>query len=236
MSQITTLTFFKYTGFKSKLWGFMMMQFAHKPLSKIYGLYFYKLMGSGKEGFKPAPDWSTYALLQIWEHEEYAHTFFNSSALFKEFVANSSEQYTVFMKNIVAKGEWSGQNPFIKSTALDLTIPFIAVITRATIKPKMLYKFWKYVPTSQEPLKNSKGLLFTKGIGEVPLSQMATFSIWKDKEAVLEFAYKSQKHSEAIKLTRKLNWYKEELFSRFQPYKTIGHWGGEDFLSKMGKQ
>jgi len=69
------------------------------------------------------------------------------------------------------------------------------------------------------------------GIGEVPLTQMATFSIWKNKEALMDFAYKSKEHAQAIVKTRKLQWYNEELFSRFQPYKTVGHWGGKDVLS-----
>jgi len=231
MSQITTLTFFKYPTLKSKFWAFMMMPIARYPLSKTKGLTFYKLMGSGKPGFNPAPDWSTYGLLQIWENEHYANQFFNEATLFQKYKRNSQEQYTIYMKSIVAKGEWSGANPFEKSENLDDTIPFIAVITRATIKFKMLRTFWKYVPTSQEPLKNNDGLLFTMGIGEVPLTQMATFSIWKNKEALMDFAYKSKEHAQAIVKTRKLQWYNEELFSRFQPYKTVGHWGGKDVLS-----
>lgn len=231
MSQITTLTFLKYPSFKSKIWAFLMMPIARFPLSKTKGLSFYKLMGSGRPGFNPAPDWSTYGLLQIWDHEEAANDFFNTSPLFKKYKRNSLEQYTIYMKNMVAKGEWSGSNPFQKSESLDATVPFIAVITRATIKLNMLRTFWKYVPTSQEPLKNNKDLLFTMGIGEVPLTQMATFSIWKNKEALMEFAYKRQEHAQAIVKTRQLNWYKEELFSRFQPYKTLGAWGGKDVLN-----
>lgn len=207
-----------------------MMLFARYPLSKTKGLTLFKLMGSGKPGFNPAPDWSTYGLLQIWETEQDANHFFNNSPLFHRYQRQSKEQYSIYMKSIEAKGEWSGANPFKKSETLDDTIPFIAVITRATIKIKMLRTFWKYVPTSQEPLKNNKDLLFTMGIGEVPLTQMATFSIWKNKEGLMDFAYKSKKHAQAVVMTRQLKWYKEELFSRFQPYKTLGTWGGKDIL------
>ena len=78
MSQITTITLFKYRGFWSKIWAFGMMQFAHSPLKKVDGLQFYKLWGSGKENFNPLPDWSVYALLQIWDKEESAQAFFRS--------------------------------------------------------------------------------------------------------------------------------------------------------------
>ena len=67
-------------------------------------------------------------------------------------------------------------------------------------------------------------MIYTKGIGEVPVVQMATFSLWKNFNAVKEFAYKSKEHKEAMRKTRKNKWYKEELFSRFHPYKSLGTW------------
>lgn len=226
MSQITTLTFFKYNTLATKLWAFGMMQFAHKPLSKERGLLHYKLMGSGKDGFNPFADWSVYALLQVWENEEAADSFFNTSNLYQRYVGKTEKQWTLYLKSIKAKGTWAGVNPFAQSTSINEENPYIAVITRATIKPKMLRTFWKYVPASQEPLKENKGLLFTKGIGEVPFLQMATFSLWKDKESLMDFAYKSREHAEAIKKTKTLDWYSEELFSRFEPYRTKGQWDG----------
>ncbi|MEO0526376.1 MAG: DUF3291 domain-containing protein [Bacteroidota bacterium] len=233
MKQITTLTFFKYRGLKEKIWAFGMMQFAHIPLSKVDGLSFYKLMGSGREGFNPFPDWSVYGLLQVWENEDAADVFLNSSKLMLGYKKHSEEQWTIFLKCLVSKGQWSAQNPFKRSTAIAENNPYIAVVTRATIKLHLLIKFWKYVPISQKPLLKNKGLLFTKGIGEVPIVQMATFSIWKDKESLIEFAYKSKAHRKAIEKTQKLNWYKEELFSRFQPYRSLGQWNGKNPLHKL---
>ena len=233
MSQVTTLTFFRYSNLKSKLWAFGNMQFAHSPLSKVAGLQMYKLMGSGKEGFNPLPDWSVYGLLQIWEDEAAADTFFTTSTLMKSYLGKCDERWTIYMKNTMAKGEWAGKNPFLKSESVDVSNPYIAVITRATIKPKMLIRFWKYVPTSRKPLAGNAGLIFTRGIGEVPFLQMATFSIWRDKESLMNFAYASKEHQIAIQKTRQLNWYIEELFSRFQPYRSIGTWMGENPLPNL---
>ncbi len=224
MSQITTITFFRYGSLSKKIWAFGMMQFAHGPLSKVNGLLDYKLMGSGKDGFNPFADWSVYVLLQIWENEQAANNFFEYSALMKKYRKKTVERCTLFLKNTKAKGAWSGKNPFDKSENLDGDNPYIAVLTRATIKVSMLYKFWKYVPTSQKPLHQNTGLMYTKGIGEVPFLQMATFSIWKDKKSLIQFAYGSKEHAAAIAKTKQLDWYHEELFSRFQPYKSIGAW------------
>lgn len=228
--QITTISFFRYTSLRNKFWGLKMMQFAHKSLENVSGMTFYRLLGSGKgRGFNPLPDWSVYCLLQVWESEEDANEFFNSSDLMRQYAVHSDELYTLYMKNISADGTWVGKNPFEKGAEMDPDQP-IAVITRATIKWNWLLRFWTYVPTSQQALNGNEGLIYTKGVGEIPIVQMATFSLWKNFEAVKQFAYKSKQHQEAIRRTRKNNWYKEELFSRFQPYKSTGNWEGKDLL------
>ncbi|HEA20579.1 hypothetical protein LCGC14_0983190 [marine sediment metagenome] len=222
MSQITTLSIFKFSTLRTKLWAFGMMQFAHKPLSKISGQELYKLMGSGKASFNPLPDWSTYAILQIWENETAADLFFKNNPLALQYRQQSSRHWTLYMRNISAKGKWSGENPFESSDSLDDTNLYIAVITRATIRKRLLYKFWSYVPESQRSLEGNEGLVYTKGIGEVPFAQMATFSLWKNKASLMRYAYESEGHKKAISKTRQLNWYREELFSRFQPYRSEG--------------
>jgi heme-degrading monooxygenase HmoA len=229
--QITTITFFKYQGFRNKLWAFTMMQFAHADLGKVAGCNFYKLMGSGKGvGFNPLPDWSVYSLLQIWESEAAANAFFSEHTLAKKYQEQTTEMWTLYMRNISAGGAWSGGNPFEKSSQLSSENPAIAVITRATIKWKMLPTFWKYVPVSHQSLAGNEGLIYTKGIGEIPVLQMATFSLWRDLASVKKFAYESKEHRVAIEKTRRLEWYSEELFSRFQPYKEAGTWVGKRLL------
>lgn len=222
--QITTLTFFKYPSFKEKLWAFGMMQFAHSPLKKVKGLQFYKLLGSGKENFDPKPDWSVYGLLQVWDNEEMAKDFFDQSKLYQRYQNHSERQLTFYMKSIKAHGQWSKQNPFEPSDSLDENNTFISVITRATIKLSMLKKFWDYVPTSQLDLVDNPNLLFTAGVGERPVTQMATFSLWNDARALKKFAYRSQSHRHAVQQTQALQWYKEEMFTRFQPYHITGSW------------
>ena len=230
MTQITTLSFCKYTSLRNKFWGLKMMQFAHKGIANTNGLTFYRLLGSGRgKGFNPFPDWSVYCLLQVWESEEAANAFFNSSDLIKQYTDHTDELFTLYMKNISAGGTWVGKTPFKKGADLNPELP-IAVITRATIKWNWLIRFWKYVPTSQKALEGNEGLIYTKGVGEIPIVQMATFSLWKNFEAVKQFAYNSKQHQEAIRRTRKNDWYKEELFARFQPYKSVGTWGGKDLL------
>ena len=225
--KITTISFFKYVEVPKKFWAFFMMQYGHRYLKKVNGLSFYRLMGSGKNGgFNPFPDWSVYALLQVWDDEASAELFFNTNSLFAQYQTKATEIWTLHLRNIAVHGSWNSVTPFAKEVLTDPEAK-IAVLTRATIKWNKLIQFWRYVPTSQQNLKENEGLLFSIGVGEVPILQMATFSLWNDQEALKKFAYHSAGHREAIKKTKELNWYKEELFSRFQVIKTTGSWNGE---------
>jgi hypothetical protein len=234
MSQVTTITFFKLAKPSSKIWAFFMMQFGHAKLAKEKGQEFYKLMGSGRGlGFNPYPDWSVYVLLQIWSNEKEAHRFMQENTFFKTYQRKSEKSATVFMRNIASHGTWDGKKPFDKvTTDEDANQPRL-ILTRATIKISKLRTFWKYVPTSQKPIENAKGLVYTKGVGEWPLTQMATLSLWETETDMKAFAYGSEEHKKAIKMTRELKWYKEELFARFVPYKMIGDFEGLSVLSKM---
>ena len=234
MEPITTLTLFRYGTFLSRVWAFGMMQFAHPGLAKVGGLRFYKLMGSGKAGFNPWPDWSVYALVQVWDSPKDADAFFKKHPLMDRYHRKAKETMTLYLRTVKVKGEWSGKNPFPKSKNLDPDIDHLAVITRATIKSKFLLRFWKYVPHSQKGLMENEGLVYTKGIGEVPFRNMATFSIWKDQESLRAFAYTAAEHKHAISLTHSLKWYKEELFARFQPYRAEGTWSGMPQLELHG--
>jgi len=224
--QTTTLTFFRYPTLSQKVWAFGMMQFAHGALAQVPGLVFYKLLGSGRPNFDPRPDWSTYGLLQVWEQESQAKDFFANARLFARYQQHSAEQLTFWLKNLQAHGQWSGKNVFEATERPNPANPYLAVITRATIRTRMLRKFWAYVPTSQLDLVDNPHLLFTAGVGEVPITQMATFSLWDDATALQQFAYRNQAHRRAVQQTRDLNWYKEELFARFQPYRITGDWRG----------
>ena len=98
-------------------------------------------MGCGKnEGFHPYPDWSTYSLLVVWNEEADAERFL-SSELMNLYREKTMETWTIFMKNMMAKGMWSAQNPFETSPTLNADISLVAVITRATIKTRKLLSF-----------------------------------------------------------------------------------------------
>ncbi|MEY3855064.1 MAG: Spheroidene monooxygenase, partial [Bacteroidota bacterium] len=62
---------------------------------------------------------------------------------------------------------------------------------------------------------------FAKGVGEFPLTEQATCSLWESAAHIDAFAYKSNEHSPMIKKTRQFNWYREEMFVRMKVLRTL---------------
>lgn len=226
MKPITTFTLFRYKGFANKFWGLSQMGLAHRRLRKVEGSSFYKMLGTGGSGFSTRPDWGVYAMLQVWESESAALNFFDSHPIMQSFRKRTAESVSLFMHPIRSRGNWNGQNPFEKgSRAISVEGP-VAVLTRATIRKRYLYRFWSYVPTSQRPLGSMPGLIYSKGVGETPFIDMATISLWESAASMEAYAYGTDAHKGAIRQTRALDWYREELFARFLPYRTMGSWEG----------
>jgi hypothetical protein len=227
-SQITTLTIFSLNP-ENIRWGLAQMGTLPPKLKHVHGLKFFKMLGSGHGlGFSLKPNLNRYGLLCVWENENIAHTFFAENLSFLNYLEHTSEHWTVWLKPIQVYGLWDKINPFPAADATLKTDGPIAALTRATIRLKALPSFWKYVPQTSQALKGADGLLCSIGLGELPFIRQATFSVWKNAEAVKYFAYKNALHKEVIKRTREENWYKEELFARFVPVKTEGFWNGRN--------
>ncbi|MEM1136230.1 MAG: DUF3291 domain-containing protein [Bacteroidota bacterium] len=232
MQQVITFTFFRFTAWKNQLWAFSRMQLAHKHFQNVQGLSFYKLMGSGGgDGFQWQPDWSAYCLMGVWDTIHCAKEFFQKAIILKQYKQKSLEQFTLWLKPLEAHGSWSGKQPFQFQNYQNGTP--IAVLTRATIYWKHVIEFWRNVPSTSASMHNFEGKLFSKGIGELPIVQQATISVWEDFESMKRYAYKNPIHQKVIRLTRQKNWYREEMFARFQVIYAQGSWKGSNPLGKF---
>ena len=216
MAQITTVSFFKYEGWSNKIWALSQMQLVHKKLRNVNGLEFYKMMGSGDgNGFSLKPDFSTFALLMVWNDILSGETFFSNHKAFSDFRQKTSSIQTHFLKAVKAHGLWDGHQPFELNGQFSESQK-IAVLTRARIRTGLARRFWREVPPVSKAIEGAEGLIFSKGIGEWPILFQATLSIWENRQAMVNFAYKNPKHAKVIKMTRALDWYSEELFAEFE--------------------
>jgi hypothetical protein len=221
--QVTTFSFFHFDRVPARLWAFAQMGLAPRRLRGTEGLQFCKLLGTGGEnGFSAKPDFSTYSLLAVWDDEAKAQQFFDGHPVFRAYCRQSVAGKTYFLHNTLAHGLWDGQQPFVAATAFDPAAP-VAVLTRATIRTRYLFHFWRQVPPVSRSMADKPGLRFAKGVGELPWIQQATFSIWDSGQHMMQYAYQSPLHREVIRQTRELGWYKEELFARFVPFREVGH-------------
>ncbi|MES2796627.1 MAG: hypothetical protein V4683_11705 [Bacteroidota bacterium] len=213
-SQVVIISFFTFKGFFNKLWAFRATGEAQISAKKVFNDDFFKIMGSGgKTGFSKMPNWGLYAILKDFETLSDAKSFLETNKIFNDFKHKSAENQIFILKPNSSHGLWDGRNPFIGKN--EKTNGPIAVITRGRIKISKLWQFWRFVPPVSENIEIQDGLLFSIGIGELPLVQQATFSVWTSTEKMMEYAYKSKQHTEVIRKTRELSWYSEELFARF---------------------
>lgn len=191
------------------------MQLAIRPLKSAKGIKFFKLLGTGGGfGFSLKPDLRTYALLIVWENAEAAKNFTDSNA-YLMFNRECKTNFTYWMGCVKSKGSWGGTNPF-QETFEEVENPPIMVVTRARVKFSKIIRFLIHTKEASRSAQHAEGLIYTKGIGEWPAIEQATFSLWKDKKSMETFAYSSG-HNAVIQKSRKENWYKEELFARFVP-------------------
>lgn len=145
--------------------------------------------------------------------------------IFQRYRRRASENWTVFLTPVSARGAWSGVSPFTPSKSEP--VGPIAALTRATIKPSILMRFWQRVPDISRVIGADPNVAFKIGIGEMPLIQQVTFSIWPNDKAMADFARTPDgPHAKAIKAVRDGSWFQEELYARFRILGESGSWNG----------
>lgn len=190
------------------------MQLAIEPLKKSEGISFFKLLGTGSGfGFSLKPDFRTYALLIVWRDRLAAKQYTLSDAYLR-FNTQCRTNFTYWMGCTQSHGTWAGENPF-KADNKYIEGP-VMVITRARVRWLKILRFIQNVSNASKSAEKAPGLIFTKGIGEWPAIEQATFSFWESLEAMQAYAYRDE-HRKIISLVKKEGWYKEELFARFIP-------------------
>ncbi len=214
-AQVTTLSFFTTAGLKDNFWAFSQVVIAPENLRKIPGLLFFKSMGSGSgKGFNITPSFTNYCWLIVWENENYAREFLKENSYLLEYSSRCKSVSHLFLVNVQSHGKWSKTNPFEKGADFEKNST-VVILTRARIKLSKLLRFWLKVGKTAKKLYQFPELRFSIGIGELPLIEQATISIWDTPDAMMNYAYKDETHKNVIRLTKKYQWYSEELFARF---------------------
>ena len=198
---------------------------------------FWKLCGSGTgEGFTPRPNWGVWSILAVWRDEETARDAVWSMPVWQGWRARADEDWHLILQPLAARGSWSGVNPFLPDPANQPQPGMMAVLTRATLKPRNALRFWKQVPDISHAIGNNADVAFKIGIGELPFLHQVTFSVWPDAPSMARFAHADGPHARAVKEVRAGDWFAEELYARFRLVGTIGSWGGSDPLASAERR
>jgi hypothetical protein len=207
-------------------WGFAQMGTAQRPLRQVPGLRFQKLLGSGAGGFGALPNLRRYGFMAVWEYAEAAEAFFNGHPLWQQYRQRTQEIWTARLAPLKSHGLWDGVNPFDYEVENGAPDGPLMVLTRASIRWQKTPRFWRYVAPTSATVAHAPGVHAAIGLGELPVVRQATVSLWESQQVMQDYAYRSPKHKEVIRLTRQEDWYGEELFARFRVLRTEGTWDG----------
>jgi hypothetical protein len=200
---------------KNKFWMFKLMgaYTFNKSLINSDGLKFIKLLGTGSEdGFSIMPDFSSYVMITSWKNDGFRKEFINKNKLFNEIVYNSSKRIEIKIDPYSSIGSWNGINAFKNESYYKEGK--IIVLTRARVRLNRLIKFFIGTTYTAKSIKNKEGAEYYKGIGELPIIEQSTISIWTSEQSMKDFAYSDKNHLRIINKARKNKWYSEELFVR----------------------
>ena len=200
---------------KHKFWMFKLMgaYTFNKKLLNHDGLKFIKLLGTGsKDGFSIIPDFTSYVMISVWENDVLRKKFTNKNKLFKEIINKSSKRVEIKIDPYNYIGSWNGKNPFKNKSSYKEGK--IIVLTRARVRLHKLINFFISTSSAAKSINSKKGADYYKGVGELPIIEQATISIWKSEQRMKDYAYSDKSHLKIIHKARKNNWYSEELFVR----------------------
>jgi len=212
-----------FSGWRARWRAFGAMGISLRQGVAAPGLCFGKMLGSGAgQGFSIWPDWGTYAWFTVWENPESAEAFWSNDPMFQDLLGYATSVYGWEARPLRGHGTWHGQQPFAFPEAGVRTAGSVAVLTRASIARKQALRFWWNVPRASRGVQDQPGLRYAKGVGEYPLVEQATMSVWNSADELDAFAYRSRQHAPMVQKTRKHQWYSEEMFIRMEVLNVIG--------------
>lgn len=197
-------------------WAVMQMALNRGALKRNPAITFWKLLGTGRgETFTPR-DADALRWGLIVKIDSGALRAFENSPMMRGWNDRSISKFSATLEPIASQGTWSRKIPFVvEDQELRSWQGEVAALTRARIKWRKNFLFWRSVPPVTMSLRSAPGLRHAIGIGEAPLGLQGTFSLWESGAAIKEFAYRGSAHRAVIAATHREKWYAEELFARF---------------------
>ena len=196
---VVTFSLFRFSTLRTRLWAFSQMGLAKPGLRKTADLGFFKLMGTGSgAGFSTRPNFGVYTFLAEWPSLEVARERIASASSLEGYRKNAAQMATIYLEPVSTRGDWDGHQFPVAQRASAQTMPVVA-LTRASIRPSKLIRFWSKVPAISATVEADTKRDFMIGTGEVPWLHQVTLSVWESIEAMENFSRSSATHGEAVR-------------------------------------
>lgn len=212
-------------------WGWTRLVRGTGALRNVPGLLFSKVMGSGHEGgFSLRPSTTHQGMVCMLGTAREAQDFLESPIV-REARERSRESWTGLLAVTSARGQWDGQAWGLSSSealgahAGDAALHAapIAVLTRASVRPRKVAAFWRHAPASQEGMQDAPGCRLAVGLGEAPVLRQCTFSLWRDVPSMEGYA-RSGAHGAAAQAAYRHDYFSESMFVRMKLLAADGQW------------
>jgi len=212
-------------------WGWARLARGPAAFRDVPGMLFAKVMGSGHDGgFSLRPSTSHQGLVCMLRTTAEAEAFL-AGPLVHDARTRARESWTGLLAVTSSRGTWDGQAWGPSSTqalgAHDhdtaLSAAPIAALTRASIRPTKVAAFWRHAPASQEAMAQAQGCDLAVGLGEAPVLRQCTFSLWRDTEAMTDYA-RGGAHGTAAQAALRQDYFTESMFVRMKLLASDGNW------------
>jgi hypothetical protein len=185
-------------------------------LSQTEGCRIGKVLGTSKEGStRISFELRRWALFAVWRDADARASFLDNASVLQRWRSSATTLQHYLLQPTASRGTWNGENPFPSASDMGVTGSNVAVLTRAAVNTRKWLRFARSVSAVDDALRASSGCDLALGIGEWPIGEQATFSVWSDAKAIDAFSYKNDAHVSVVRRTFEENWYSEMLFARF---------------------
>jgi hypothetical protein len=197
-------------------------------LAHTEGLLFGRLVFVGSprvEGFNPGVvDPRRQLALCLWRDEQSLERFRTRSPIGRSWRAQTDEHCEIRMVPFRTSGTYRGMEPLAGLAAPRVPEGPVAMWTFANIAPRHLWFFWNGIRRSTRQLLPAPSLVAgTAGPEHFGRGAM-TFTIWRDLDSVLGYAYRADPHRQIVKDTRAGDRLIDSMFIRLEPYAVEGRW------------
>ena len=200
----------------------------------ITGLQFAKIMGSGEGGgFGLRPSATHQGLIFVFDGLENATNYLKSKE-YEAYTEKAREYWQGILGVNSCRGTWNNQawqssDLWSQGSNIEQNQePFVASLTRGSIRAAKAVSFWRYAPAAQIDLNSAPGCELAMGLGEAPVLRQCTFSLWRNAQSLMDYAHQGA-HLKAIAAAKKYSFFTESMFVRMKVLHMFGHWMGKSF-------